>query len=797
MKALIQIVFLLFITFPGFTQVVTVSSKTDQQAIFNVFVFNSNKSTITDEFGKADLSEFKQSDHIVFQHPTYKNLHTTYEYIKKHNFIVKLEESVLNIDEIVISANQWEQKKSEVPSTIHTISVREIQFSNPQTTADLLEATDKVFIQKSQMGGGSPIIRGFSANRILLVVDGVRMNNAIYRSGNLQNVISLDANAVESSEVILGPGSVVYGSDAIGGVIDFHTKNPKLSTTENPYITSNALIRYASANFEKTGHLDFNLGFQKVAFFTSFTFTDYDDLKMGSHKNDEYIRSEYVDQINSVDTILQNDDIIVQRYTAYNQLNILQKIRYRPSKNIDVVYAFHYSKLSDVPRYDRLIEYSNNQLKYAEWYYGPQKWMMNSLMVTQKSELTLYDNSKLIVAIQNYEESRNDRKFKNPSLRHRQENVRLVTVNLDFDKKIKENTELFYGFEIADNLVNSMGKTKNVNTGTEIESASRYPDNSKFSTIALYINQKQKLKENISLIAGIRYNNINANARFDTTFYQFPYDEINLKHNAFNGSLGIVYKPIVSTQFQTNISTGFRAPNIDDVGKVFDSEPGNVIVPNEKLAPEYVYNLDLGFISSFYGRLQLEGTFFGSYINNVMVRSDAFTFNGMDSIIYDGTLSKVESYINADYGFLYGASFSLYADILDHLSLKSHLNFIKGTDQDDNPLRHVTPSYGATHFIYTRENFKADLYLLYNGVLEYDDLSLSEKAKPHIYARDENGNSYSPRWFTINCKTSFQITKVFQINAGIENILNVRYRPYSSGIVAPGRNFIIALRGRF
>lgn len=796
MKVLIYIVFFILIAFSGISQIVTVSSKTNQQAIFNVFIFNSNQSTITDESGKADLSKFQKSDHIVFQHPTYKNLHISYEDLKKNNFIVKLEESVLNIDEIVITANQWEQKKSEVPNTIHTISAREIQFSNPQTTADLLKASDKVFIQKSQMGGGSPMIRGFSANRILLVVDGIRMNNAIYRSGNLQNVISLDANAIENSEVILGPGSVIYGSDAIGGVIDFHTKNPKLSTTDKPNVTSNVLIRYASVNFEKTGHIDFNLGFKKLAFLTSFTFTDYDDLKMGNRKNKEYVRTEYVDQNYAVDTILQNDDVNMQLYTAYNQLNVMQKIRYRHSKKIDVVYAFHFSKLSDSPRYDRLIEYSGDKLKYAEWYYGPQVWMMNSLKVTQKANWALYDDSKLTFAIQNYEESRNDRKFKNTSFRHRQENVQLITVNLDFDKAFTKNSELYYGFEITDNLVNSIGKTENINTGIEVESASRYPDNSKFSSLAMYINQKQKINENISLIAGIRYNKIKTLALFDSTFYHFPYDEIKLNHSAFNGSIGIVYKPIESTQLQMNMSTGFRAPNIDDIGKVFDSEPGNVIVPNENLSSEYVYNLDLGFKISMYERLQFEGSFFSSYINNVMVRSD-FTFNGMDSIFYDGTLSKVETYINADYGVLYGASFSLYADIIDHISLKSHINYIQGTDQDDNPLRHVTPNFGASHFIYTRENFKADFFLIYNGTLKNEKLSTSEKEKPHIYASDENGNPYSPGWITINCKTSFQITKTIQLNAGIENILNLRYRSYSSGIVAPGRNIIIALRGRF
>ena len=90
-------------------------------------------------------------------------------------------------------------------------------------------------IQKSQLGGGSPIIRGFEANRVLLVVDGVRMNNAIYRSGHLQNALTVDANALEIVEVVFGPSSTIYGSDALGGVVHFYTKKPEFSKNDKTY----------------------------------------------------------------------------------------------------------------------------------------------------------------------------------------------------------------------------------------------------------------------------------------------------------------------------------------------------------------------------------------------------------------------------------------------------------------------------------------------------------------------------------------------------------------------------------
>ena len=163
------------------------------------------------------------------------------------------------LEAVTVYYNRWERQVNEVPNRIAKINLKQLRLQNPQTMADALAASGEVFIQKSQMGGGSPMIRGFATNRVLMVVDGVRMNNAIYRSGNIQNVISFDPLALEDAEVIFGPGSLMYGSDAIGGVMDFHTLSPKLAN-KGSLVQGSALTRYASANGERTIHADANLG---------------------------------------------------------------------------------------------------------------------------------------------------------------------------------------------------------------------------------------------------------------------------------------------------------------------------------------------------------------------------------------------------------------------------------------------------------------------------------------------------------------------------------------------------------
>ena len=134
-----------------------------------------------------------------------------------------------DLNEIVVSASRFEEKRANVPQQMMMIKQKDIKFLSQPTSAELLQSSGQVLVQKSQLGGGSPILRGFEANKVLLVVDGIRMNNAIYRGGHLQNIISIDNSMLEKVEVIYGPGSVVYGSDALGGVIHFHTLKPQLS----------------------------------------------------------------------------------------------------------------------------------------------------------------------------------------------------------------------------------------------------------------------------------------------------------------------------------------------------------------------------------------------------------------------------------------------------------------------------------------------------------------------------------------------------------------------------------------
>ncbi|MBX2961299.1 MAG: TonB-dependent receptor [Cyclobacteriaceae bacterium] len=705
------------------------------------------------------------------------------------------------LEEVVISVNRWEENLREIPNRVTKIDASLIQFQNPQTAADLLSISNQVFVQKSQLGGGSPMIRGFATNRVLLVVDGVRFNNAIFRSGNVQNVISLDPNIIENSEVIFGPGSVIYGSDAIGGVMDFHTHQARFATDEKIKVGGNALMRYSSANQENTGHLDINLGFKKWAFLTSVTYADYDNLKQGSHGPDEFLRPDYMIRENDADVVKINPDPRVQIPSGYNQLNLMQKVRFRPNEHWDFNYSFHQSKTSRYDRYDRLI-LKNNQGNFvsAEWYYGPQVWLMQAFQANYISPTAMFDAARFTVAYQDYTESRHNRNRNNVNRNNRFENVKAWSANFDFDKKLSEQVQLFYGVEGVTNKVYSTAYRFNINTEVESPLSTRYPDDSDWRSLAAYLSMKVKLSEAWLLTVSNRFNYVYTHAMYDTTFYDFSFIEAELKNKQVTNSLGLIYSPTDNWKLFANFSTGFRAPNIDDIGKVFDSQPGTVVVPNPNLKPETAYNFELGAVISVSKSFTFDVGAYYTTMDNAIARAPS-TFNGKDSIDFDGTLSRVLSLQNVNELYVYGLQVGLDWRPLNYLKVTSAYNYQKGRERDfasglDSPPTHVAPSFGATHFIFNKKALMVDLYANYNGAISYNDLAFSERADAHLYTKDANGNPYAPSWWTLNFKTSYTVAKYLTIDAGIENIFDKRYRPYSSGISAPGRNFIISLRGR-
>jgi hemoglobin/transferrin/lactoferrin receptor protein len=803
MKAIFVVTFILGLINYSYSQILTVYDKASAKPIASVIIASDKPkfNTTTDSSGKADISKLGGVARIEIRHIGYKTLIKTYSELEQSNFVCSMVISFSQFDEFVISATRWKQPSRNVPFKIATITKKDAVITNPQTAADLLGSSGEVFIQKSQQGGGSPMIRGFSANRLLYSVDGVRMNAAIFRSGNVQQVISLDPFAIESTEVLFGPGSVIYGSDAIGGVMSFHTLTAPVSKSDTTKIKGNAVSRFSSANNEFTNHVDLALSLKKWAFVTSVSHANFRDLRMGQFGPDEYLKRFYIQRIDTVDRIIENPNPLVQNPSAYSQLNIMQKLRFQPNENWDFQFGFHYSETSDFARYDRLIELDNNGLpRSAVWKYGPQIWMMNHLSITHSKKSRLYDEMTIRCAQQTFKESRIDRNFAGSQrfrLRTNEEEVLAFSTSVDFEKSTGKH-QLVYGIEYVFNDVTSRGSAIDIRNSKPLSVPDRYPA-SQWSSLGAYMNYQFILSKKLLIQSGIRFSQFHVNSDFSRHLEFFPFDFIQstITNGAFTGSLGINFTPSDSWKVSLNGSTGFRAPNIDDIGKIFDLSAAEVVVPNTSLKAEYAYNGELNVSKIVGDIIKIDFSGFYTFLDNAMVRRP-FQVNNQDSIFFAGELSQVFAIQNAAFSNVFGLNAGFELRLSGGFSLTSRYNFQRGIEEMENgeisPSRHAAPAFGMSKLSYQRRKWNVQFYILYSEEVSFARLNQEERQKRFIYKKDFNGNPYSPDWYTFNVKALYQLNTLLSITAGVENIADRRYRPYSSGLVAPGRNYVLSLR---
>jgi hemoglobin/transferrin/lactoferrin receptor protein len=801
MKNIFITVLLLCMSVVAYTQIVTIIDYETGKPLESVTLESEAPKafSITDAQGQTDISAFGDAENIEIRLLGYKTEKVSYADLNNTGFTVYLVLTGVSLDELVISVNRFEEKQQNVIQKIQVLRKSELQQMNQTSMADVVANSGNIMVQKSQQGGGSPIIRGFETNKVLMVVDGVRMNNAIYRGGHLQNVITLDNSIMERVELVYGPGSVVYGSDALGGVMHFYTRNPTLSTTDKMMVKAESYARYFSASSGFAAHTNVSLGSQKFGSLTSLTYSKFGDLRQGAIRNPFYddfgSRPWYAARINGMDASVVNPDPNVQLGSGYTQYDLLQKIVYQQSDKISHSINLQYSTSSDIPRYDRLTLLSGNQPRFAEWYYGPQKRLFASYNLLMDEETTYYDKAQLIVGYQNIEESRITRRFNGADLNHQYEKLDILTFNLDFDKKIK-NHDIRYGVDFWWNKVNSRAFSEDIDTKASTASDTRYPDGgSTMNSLAIYATHTWELNPKVVISDGLRISNIGLTSKFvDKSFFPFPFEVVSQNNTAINGNIGLLIKPQKDLKFSLNFASGFRAPNVDDLSKVFESVPGNVIVPNPNLKPEKTYTGELSVEKTFDKSFTISATgYYTLYKNALTVQPTQF--EGQDSILFDGRTSRVTSTVNAGEAYLYGFEGRMVGNLNEFLSIVGTINYTYGrikTDTTDYPLDHIPPIFGKLGLNFTKDKFRSEFFVNYSGWKRLKDYNLVGEDN-YAYATIHG----MPSWYTLNARLNYQLAKSLSLQIACENILDQNYRVFASNISAPGRNFIFTLRNNF
>ena len=761
-----------------------------------------NKAEVSDINGDLVISsDLSDTTTFTFRYIGYETLKLSLRKIHNRKNIVRLTPDYLMLEEIVI-IGRTDANEVDLPYTIRTLRAEDIFLSNAQTAADALTINGAAYVQKSQMGGGSPILRGFEANKILLVVDGVRMNNAIYRNGHLQNSITIDPAILKRVEILYGPTSLMYGSEALGGVIHFRTKSPQLISNSNLSNTNNlsSYVRYNSSNQEKKIHIDHTFSSKKIGVLTSVTASDFSNLKSGSNRSEKYAdfgkRLDFVERIGNTDAVVQNEDPNVQVGTAYQQLDVLQKWVISLRKDLILDLNLQHSTSSDIPRYDNLIVKNDGVFQYAEWYYGPQNRTLISPRLTWKPSSILFDKLLAITSFQNIKEQRVSRFFNNDARETQNENVYVWGLTLDLEKKISETQKLSYGVDVQYNDVNSEAFAENITTNEINDNIlSRYPSGgSSMVNYSAYAQHNWRLNDTtLTWINGFRWNQQSINLLFNEddpviwpdNFYQGEQH----KNFAIAFITGLNYS---KNNFFAKFTTGsaFRTPNIDDLSKIRIN--GNEItVPNIDLEAENVWNTEIA-LKYRTNKFSIGLSAYYSYLDDAMVR-DAFALpDGSTFLITNGDSIFVTANVNAESGSVKGISAQLQINILKNLHYSGAINFQSGTSKNEasetTPLGHIPPTYGSSTLSYKKAKYRIDFRWTFNGWKHIEDYGGSVD-NPDLATLDG-----SPSWQIWGLSTQFKFNKNLSLSLGVDNIFDTFYRPFSTGLNAPGRHIVSTLR---
>ena len=314
-----------------------------------------------------------------------------------------------------------------------------------------------------------------------------------------------------------------------------------------------------------------------------------------------------------------------------------------------------------------------------------------------------------------------------------------------------------------------------------------------------YINFKDKIIQNLFLHTGIRFtfSNLKADLSQNNDYFDFPFGNVSLRNSALVGGVGLSWLRNNNNIWKLNINTAFRSPNIDDLAKVFDSAPGTVLVPNPELEPERSLGFELGSYFKTSNNIELDFSSYLTYLYNGMIIGDFVLENGLTEIIYDGSLSQIQALQNSSRSLVYGLEFGMKWPLGQNLILKTQHNIIAGYELSELPfslpVRHIPPNYGNFHVVFKKGRLNVAAFINYNSEIQFKDLAESERAKAYLYALVKNGNPYSPSWYTINLRAKYSFSEKINCTFSFENISDKLYRPYSSGISAPGSNFIFSL----
>lgn len=646
------------------------------------------------------------------------------------------------LQEVIVTSQRNPQKPTYIPYSVSSIARESLDDFSSRTTPEALINMNGVFVQKTNHGGGSPFIRGLTGNQTLLLLDGIRLNNSIYRYGPNQYLNTIDAFTVDKIEVAKGTGSVQYGTDAMGGVIQVFTKEPLLNKDRSS-LHGNVFGKYMTGVMEKSGRTELEYSSPKFAALVGGTFRDFGDIIGGKNTGK-------------------------QSPSGYDEYAFDAKIVTPLKKNIQLTVTSQFLRQLHVPVYHK-VKLENYLLNE----FDPQQRLLTYARLNIKGHKKLFDQVRVIASWQQNEEGRSSQKNGSDLLIREKDEIRTLGFTTDISSVMSKIWTANSGIEVYHDQVGSTSnEINNSGAGSSVSKRGLYPDNSKSGNFSVYTLQHLNIG-NWIIDGGIRYNTFKINIS-DITL-----GDVEISPDAFVINAAAMYNFSQVHHVYTNFSQGFRAPNIDDMGTLgivdFRYE-----VPAYNLSPEKSENLELGYKISL-------PKFNGTVAAYRMNLNQLITRIKVDEEFIDGY--QVYKKENVEEAYIQGFEAAFNWNPLTCLEINSGITTTYGQNiTKDEPLRRIPPLNGRVAGTYRLGSFIGSAEFLFAS--KQERLAAGDISDNRIPAGG------TPGWEVVNLYAGYQVKSV-KLNAGLQNILNEDYRMHGSGINGVGRSAWLAVNYSF
>lgn len=705
----------------------------------------------------------------------------------------------MHIQEVVVTAARREKGTFETSRAVSVATQEEIQRRSPITAADVLREETGVQVQKTTYGQGSPIIRGMDGYHILILTDGVRLNNSTFRSGPNQYMATLDTGQIEKVEVVRGPGSVLYGSSAMGGVINAITKMPPElpgGLSIHPRIST----RFSSADSGKIARLGFSGSYDKLSFMVGGAYKDIGDLQPGKG-HDIQLPSGKLLLTSESDPKIPEGAWLVDKEspTGWKETDGDLKLNYRISDRQGVKLVYQMVRQQDVPRYDKLATG-----EYDAYFFDPQARDLAYANYTVKKITPFIDVLQATASYHRQEEGQRLQEAGSSTLKETNDAVDTVGVSLQLTSLLGERQKLTYGGEFYHDTVASRGISTDLDTKEkETKPWGRFSDGSTFWDMNAYVQNEVRILDDLEVTLAGRYTRFSTQA--DLSLRDPAFGEFQSSGDAITGSFGLVYGITRDLNFVLNLGQAFRAPSLNDTTAVEVTNEG-IDAPSPDLESERAVGIDVG-LKAMFGGFSGSVSYYRTMIDGLIARvpvEEAYEGKAIPKLYRDlrDAHEGVDIFVkdNIERSNIQGVELDLLGRIpnLPGVSAYSNLTFTRG----DQPIRREQPLNGLLGVRWDTGVGGSWIGFYGRFADKQDRLTNGDRRDPRIPGLTSDPKEYDPRaytpgWFTLNIRTGINVGDQTKLMLGVGNITNRRYREHGSGVDGPGTNFVVDIDHRF